>query len=104
MHQQLSVRNRDRLTTAGSTNAAHPPSSSNIASTKETAADPRSIITSWSLNCSRMSSQSGVGGSSAIAIAAVSNYSVAQRFFAYHSGHIYLSRPQLGCLKAPVAL
>lgn len=55
------------LTTAGSTNALHPPSSSNRASTKEMAAEPRRIRTSWSLNCSRMSSHRGVGGSSGIA-------------------------------------
>jgi hypothetical protein len=54
-------------TTAGSTKALQPPSSSKKASTKETTADPRSIITSWSLNCSRMSSQMGVGGSSGMA-------------------------------------
>lgn len=51
-------------TTAGSTNAVQPSPSSNKAKTKDTAAEPRRIRTSWSLNCSRMSSHSGVGGSS----------------------------------------
>jgi hypothetical protein len=54
-------------TTAGSTKADQPPSSSKRARTKEIAADPRRMMTSWSLNCSRMSSQIGVGGSSAMA-------------------------------------
>lgn len=55
------------LTTAGSTNALQPPSSSNKARPNDTAAEPRRIITSWSLNCSKMSSQMGVGGSSGMA-------------------------------------
>lgn len=56
-----------QLTTAGSTKALQPPSSSNKARMNETAADPSRIITSWSLNCSKMSSQRGVGGSSGMA-------------------------------------
>ena len=61
-----------RLTTAGSTNAVQPSSSSKRASAKDTAADPSRMITSWSLNCSRMSSQMGVGGSSGSAVSRVS--------------------------------
>lgn len=69
---QLRVEVRERvmewiLTTMGSTNALQPPSSSNRARTKEMAAEPRRMRTSWSLNCSRMSSHRGVGGSSAMA-------------------------------------
>lgn len=55
-----------RMTT-GSTKAVQPSSSSNSARTKEMAAEPRRMMTSWSLNCSRTSSQSGVGGSSGMA-------------------------------------
>jgi hypothetical protein len=55
-------------TTAGSTKAVQPSPSSNRASTNETAAEPSRMMTSWSLNCSRMSSQMGVGGSSASAV------------------------------------
>jgi hypothetical protein len=55
-------------TTAGSTNAVQPSSSSKRARTKDTAAEPRRMMTSWSLNCSRISSQMGVGGSSGSAI------------------------------------
>lgn len=57
-----------KLTTAGSTNAVQPSSFSNSASTNETAAEPSRMMTSWSLNCSRMSSQMGVGGSSGSAV------------------------------------
>ncbi len=52
------------LTTAGSTKAVQPSSWSKRARTNETAAEPRRMMTSWSLNCSKMSSQMGVGGSS----------------------------------------
>lgn len=58
------------LTTAGSTKAVHPSSSSKRASTKDTAAEPNKMMTNWSLNCSRMSSQMGVGGSSGSAVSA----------------------------------
>jgi hypothetical protein len=55
-------------TTAGSTKAVQPSPSSKRASTNETAAEPSRMMTSWSLNCSRMSSQMGVGGSSGSAV------------------------------------
>ena len=55
---------RERTTT-GSTNAVQSSLSSKRARTKDTMAEPSRIKTSWSLNCSRTSSQSGVGGSSA---------------------------------------
>lgn len=55
----------EERTTAGSTKAVQSSLSSNRAKTKETAADPRRMRTSWSLNCSRINSQRGVGGSSA---------------------------------------
>ena len=55
-------------TTTGSTNAVQSSPSSNKAKKKETAADPRSMITSWSLNCSSMSCHMGVGGSSGRAV------------------------------------
>lgn len=38
--------------------------SSTKARIKETTAEPKSIRTSWSLNCSKISSSKGVGGSS----------------------------------------
>ena len=57
--------------TTGSTKAVHPSSSSNRARTNEMAADPSRMMTSWSLNCSRTSSHSGVGGSSGIAASSV---------------------------------
>lgn len=62
--------NRDMrvLTTIGSTNAVQSSAPSNKASTKDMAADPRRIRTSWSLNCCRTSLHSGVGGSSGNAI------------------------------------
>lgn len=53
--------------TAGSTNADQKEESfesSKRASTKETTADASRMSTSWSLNCSKISSQRGVGGSS----------------------------------------
>lgn len=59
-------------TTAGSTKAVQPSSSSKRASTNDTAAEPSKMMTSWSLNCSRMSSQMGVGGSSGSAVPRVS--------------------------------
>jgi hypothetical protein len=59
-------------TTAGSTNAVQPSSFSKSASTKDTAAEPSRMMTSWSLNCSRISSQMGVGGSSGSAVRCVS--------------------------------
>lgn len=55
-------------TTTGSTNAVQSSPSSNKARTKETAAEASRIRTSWSLNCSRTSSHSGVGGSSGRAL------------------------------------
>lgn len=57
---------RMRRMTKGSTNALHqlPSDSSKSASTNEMTADARRMRTSWSLNCSRMSSHSGVDGSS----------------------------------------
>ena len=58
---------RERTTT-GSTNAVQSSLSSNKARTKDTMAEPSRIRTSWSLNCSRTSSHSGVGGSSARAV------------------------------------
>lgn len=66
--QQSQQTIRDILTTAGSTNAVHPSSSSKSARTNDTAAEPSKMRTSWSLNCSRMSSQMGVGGSSGSAV------------------------------------
>lgn len=68
----LSTRHTQRLarlhTTAGSTKAVLSLPSSNRASTKEIPADASNMITSWSLNCSRISCQRGVGGSSGRAI------------------------------------
>jgi hypothetical protein len=67
MHMSAASRRRRLktvLTTNGSTKAVHPSPSSNKAKTNEMAADPSRMMTSWSLNCSRMSSQMGVGGSS----------------------------------------
>ena len=58
---------RMRRMTTGSTNALHqlaPSDSSKSASTNEMTAEARRMRTSWSWNCSRMSSHSGVGGSS----------------------------------------
>jgi hypothetical protein len=57
-----------RMTT-GSTKAVQSSESSNRARTKEMAADPRRMMTSWSLNCSRTSCHNGVGGSSGNATA-----------------------------------
>lgn len=59
-----SLSRKSRLTTIGSTKAVQPSPPSNSASTNDSAADPKSINTSWSLNCSNISSQIGVGGSS----------------------------------------
>jgi len=58
---------RIRRITRGSTNAPNqvdPSESSSNARTKDTIAEARRIRTSWSLNCSRISSHSGVAGSS----------------------------------------
>jgi len=54
---------REEQTTAGSTKAVLSSPPSNIARTKEIAAEASSIITSWSLNCSSTSCHNGVGGS-----------------------------------------
>lgn len=50
--------------TMGSTKAVPESSSSSMARTNETAAATRRMMTSWSLNCSRIISQRGVGSSS----------------------------------------
>ena len=58
---------RIRIITRGSTNAPNqvdPSEFSNNARAKDTTAEARRIRTSWSLNCSRISSHSGVAGSS----------------------------------------
>lgn len=63
----VALATRMRRMTRGSTNALHqvdPSESSKRARTNETTAEARRMRTSWSLNCSRMSSHSGVGGSS----------------------------------------
>lgn len=81
----------DEHTTAGSTKAVQPPPSSKRAKTNEIAADPKRIITSWSLNCSRMSSQMGVGGSSAIAVGlSVDVLPGAAQRLSYHFCHAFL--------------
>lgn len=69
--------------TAGSTNAEKiPPSllSSKRARTNETTADARRISTSWSLNCSKMSSQRGVEASSGNSVQIICKFISSQGF------------------------
>lgn len=76
---------KSQLTTAGSTKAVQSSLSSNKASTKDRAAEARRMRTSWSLNCSKISSHMGVGGSSARASNRVSIHrQCSPQVFTYH--------------------
>ena len=92
------------LTTAGSTNALQPPSSSMRARANDTAAEPRRMMTSWSLNCSSMSSQRGVGGSSGIAVFRIRYQepltvagNMDEKRSAHHCGRVWPGAPRSAC-------